>query len=44
LNVFALCDDPQEAADIIIDFQKSGKKGGLQEPSGLKKIQNHGQK
>ena len=40
LNVFALCDDPQKAADIIIDFQKSGKKGGLQEPSGLKKIQN----
>jgi uncharacterized protein (TIGR00730 family) len=40
LNVFALCDNPQKAADIIIDFRKSGKKVGLQEPAGLKKIQS----
>lgn len=39
LKVFTLCDDPQRAADVIIDFHKSGKKGGLQEPTGLKKIQ-----
>jgi uncharacterized protein (TIGR00730 family) len=40
LNVFMLCDDPQKTADIIIDFRKSGKKGGLHEPTGLKKIQS----
>jgi uncharacterized protein (TIGR00730 family) len=39
MKVFSVCDDPQKVADIIIDFHKSGKKGGLQEPSGLKKIQ-----
>ncbi|MBN1787777.1 MAG: TIGR00730 family Rossman fold protein [Sedimentisphaerales bacterium] len=38
MNVFCVCDDPQKAADIIIDFHKSGQKGGLQEPNGLKKI------
>ena len=37
LNVFSVCDDPALAAKAIIDFQKSGKKGGLQEPTGLKK-------
>jgi uncharacterized protein (TIGR00730 family) len=37
MNVFTVCDDPQKAAQAIIDFQKSGKKIGLQEPSGLKK-------
>ncbi|MDD5010908.1 MAG: TIGR00730 family Rossman fold protein [Phycisphaerae bacterium] len=40
LNVFSVCDDPAKAAKIIIDFQKSGKKGGLQEPGGLKKFSN----
>jgi uncharacterized protein (TIGR00730 family) len=40
LNVFTVCDDPAKAAKVIIDFQKSGKKSGLQEPSGLKKIQS----
>jgi uncharacterized protein (TIGR00730 family) len=40
LNVFTVCDDPQKAAKIIIDFRKSGKKSGLQEPTGLKKIQS----
>ena len=34
LNVFSVCDDPQKAADIIMDFHKSyGIKRGLQEPS-----------
>ena len=37
LNVFTVCDDPGKAAEAIINFQKSGKKGGLQEPTGLKK-------
>jgi hypothetical protein len=41
LNVFTLCDDPQQAADIIIEFHRSGGKSGLQEPTGLKKLQNH---
>ncbi|HBG28479.1 MAG: Rossman fold protein, TIGR00730 family [Planctomycetes bacterium GWF2_41_51] len=40
MNVFSVCDDPQEAADIIIDFQKSGKQRGIQEPAGLKKNHN----
>jgi hypothetical protein len=40
LKVFSICDDPQKAANIIIDFHKSGKKSGLQEPSGLKKTRN----
>ena len=44
MKVFSICDDPQKAANIIIDFHKSGKKSGLQEPSGLKKNQNHGHK
>jgi len=42
LKVFSICDDPQKAAKIIIDFHKSGKKSGLQEPSGLKKFTHHG--
>ena len=38
LNVFTVCDDPQKAADIIINFRKSDGRGGLQEPIGLKRI------
>ncbi|MGD0785113.1 MAG: TIGR00730 family Rossman fold protein [Sedimentisphaerales bacterium] len=38
MHVFSVCDDPQKAADIIINFHKSGKKSGLQEPGGLKKF------
>lgn len=41
MDVFSVCDDPQQAADIIIDFQKSGKHRGIQEPAGLKKNNNH---
>ncbi|MCE5339804.1 MAG: TIGR00730 family Rossman fold protein [Planctomycetaceae bacterium] len=37
MDVFTVCDDPQKAADIIIEFQQSGKQGGIQEPAGLKK-------
>jgi hypothetical protein len=40
MDVFCLCDDPQKAADIIINFHKSRKKAGLLEPGGLKKFQN----
>jgi uncharacterized protein (TIGR00730 family) len=41
LDVFTVCDDPQKAADVIIDFHRSGGKSGLQEPAGLKKYKNH---
>jgi uncharacterized protein (TIGR00730 family) len=44
LNVFSVYDDPEKAAEAIINFRKSGKKIGLQEPDGLKKFQNPGQK
>ena len=44
MHVFSVCDDPQKAADIIINFHKSGKKVGLQEPTGLKKFTRHGPK
>ncbi len=43
LKVFSVCDNPATAAKIIIDFQKSGKKGGLQEPGGLKKFPSSSQ-
>lgn len=37
MNVFTVCDDPQKAADIIIEFQQSGKLCEMQDPDGLKK-------
>jgi uncharacterized protein (TIGR00730 family) len=37
LKVFSIYDDPQKAADVIIDFYKSGGKSGVWEPTGLKK-------
>ena len=37
MKVFTLVDDPAQAAKIIIDFQKSDRKGGLEEPIGVKK-------
>jgi uncharacterized protein (TIGR00730 family) len=40
MNVFCVCDDPQKAADVIIDFHKSDKKAGIVEPAGLKKSKN----
>jgi uncharacterized protein (TIGR00730 family) len=39
MAVFCLCDDPQKAADVIIDFNKSDKAAGIVEPAGLKKNQ-----
>lgn len=41
INVFMVCDDPQKAADVIVDFYKSGGKSGVQEPTGLKKLPNN---
>jgi hypothetical protein len=38
MAVFCVCDDPQKAADVIIDFNKSDKPAGIVEPTGLKKI------
>ncbi|MEN6384288.1 MAG: TIGR00730 family Rossman fold protein [Phycisphaerales bacterium] len=40
MDVFTVCDDPQQAADIIINFRESGLKSGIQEPAGLKKNEN----
>jgi uncharacterized protein (TIGR00730 family) len=40
-DVFTICDDPHEAAQVIIDFRESGLKSGIQEPAGLKKHNNH---
>lgn len=40
LNVFTMCDDPQEAAQIIIDFHKSNGRGGIKSPPGIKKVWN----
>ena len=37
MDVFTLVDDPVQAAKIIIDFHKSDRKGGLEEPTGVKK-------
>jgi hypothetical protein len=37
---FCVCDDPQQAANVIIDFHKSNKEPGIVEPTGLKKNQN----
>ena len=40
MAVFCVCDDPQKAADVIINFHKSDKKAGIVEPAGLKKSKN----
>ena len=37
MDVFTMVDDPAEAVKIIVDFQKSDRKGGLEEPTGVKK-------
>lgn len=36
MNVFYLTDDPEEAAQIIMDFHKQNGKGGLKEPRGIR--------
>jgi hypothetical protein len=40
MNVFTMCDDPEQAAQIIIDFHKSNGRGGIKSPPGIKKIWN----
>lgn len=40
LKVFTLCDDPQEAAEIIINYHKSNGRGGIKSPPGIKKVWN----
>jgi hypothetical protein len=35
-HIFRIIDDPREAVQIIVDFQKSEKKGGLKEPPGIR--------
>ena len=37
MDVFTVCDDPQEAAKIITNFHKKNGRGGLQQPWGIKK-------
>ncbi len=36
LNVFAVSDDPKEAARIIKDFHQSNGRGGIQQPPGIR--------
>ena len=40
MDVFALCDDPDEAVKIIVDFHKSHGRSGLKQPPGIKKTPN----
>jgi uncharacterized protein (TIGR00730 family) len=40
LHVFSICDDPKEAARIIVDFHKSNGRSGLLQPPGIKEPQN----
>ncbi len=41
MNVFSVCDDPKEAAQIIVDFHKSNGRSGLQQPPGIKKFKSY---
>lgn len=36
LNVFTVCDDPEQAVQIIVDFHKQNGRGGLKQPPGIK--------
>jgi uncharacterized protein (TIGR00730 family) len=40
LDVFTLCDEPEQAAQIIVDFHKSNGRGGINSPPGIKKSWN----
>jgi uncharacterized protein (TIGR00730 family) len=40
MNVFALCDEPEEAAKIIVDFHKANGRSGFKQPWGIKKPVN----
>ena len=37
MNVFHVCDDPKEAAQIISEFHKKNGRGGIRQPPGLRK-------
>jgi len=37
MDVFTLCDEPEQAAKIIVDFHKSNGRSGFKQPWGLKK-------
>jgi uncharacterized protein (TIGR00730 family) len=36
MRIFQVIDDPQQAVQIIVDFQKSEQKGGIKEPPGIR--------
>ena len=40
MDVFTICDDPKQTANIITDFHKKNGRGGLQQPWGIKKPLN----
>ncbi|NLW85200.1 MAG: TIGR00730 family Rossman fold protein [Phycisphaerae bacterium] len=40
MNVFSVTDDPDEVAQIFVDFEKKNGKGGLREPRGIRKPVN----
>lgn len=42
MDVFTVCDEPEEAARIITEFHKKNGRGGLKQPWGIKKPK-HGQ-
>jgi uncharacterized protein (TIGR00730 family) len=40
MGVFTMCDDPDQAVKIIVDFHKKNGRGGLKQPSGINKTAN----
>lgn len=40
LNVFTVCDEPQQAVKIIADFHASNGRGGIKQPWGIKRPLN----
>jgi uncharacterized protein (TIGR00730 family) len=40
MKVFTMCDDPDEAAQIIVNFHKSNGRSGFKQPPGIKKTWN----
>ena len=38
LEVFSIVDDPKVATKILVDFRKANGQGGLELPSGIKKL------
>jgi predicted Rossmann-fold nucleotide-binding protein len=37
MDVFSVCDEPAEAARIIVDFHKKNGRSGIKQPWGLKR-------